>query len=111
MRYAKLIIAHAFMLFIGFCAYTPVGHIGVSGSPAGSTLSVYMSLFIFMFGLVFAIVVGIVGRGLYWTLIFSLVGGAAIGLCVDLIFITPAEYGERGWARAVGRYGAWRVLK
>lgn len=40
-----------------------------------------------------------------------LIIGAAIGILQDLIFINPAEYGERGWAWAAGKYGAWRVLK
>lgn len=40
-----------------------------------------------------------------------LIIGATIGILQDLIFINPAEYGERGWAWAAGKYGAWRVLK
>lgn len=111
LKLAKLFIAHLVMVVIGYCAYAPIGYVGVTGSPAGSILSVYLGIFIFLFGLCIAIVAGIVGRGLYWTLVLSLFGGVALGLVVDLLFITPHEYGERGWAWAAGRYGAWRVLE
>ncbi len=41
----------------------------------------------------------------------ALIAGIISGVILSLIVITPAEYDDHGWAWAVEKYGAWRVLK
>ena len=92
---------------------------GTGGTTQGQIISIAFSASIFWLGTILLSAIALFvlwKKKADWYIAVAvapcaLILGIAIGISQDLVLITPAEYGERGWAWAVGKYGAWRVLK
>jgi hypothetical protein len=103
------VIVSFVIFFLGVGSYQLLDSVG-GGSKGMVAL---MFFFIVLFGVMMCItvLVFIMRRRMFWKFIPLFVAGVLIGCVFDRVFITPAEYGERGWAWAVAKYGAWRVLR
>ncbi len=89
------------------------------GTTQGSILSIALAFVIFVSAIISLSIIAIVAvlrRQHDWYAFLAIafllfVLGIGTDVLLDIIFISPEEYGERGWSWAVGKYGAWRVLK
>lgn len=89
------------------------------GTTQGNILSVALTSIVFFSSIISLSIFAFVAlwkRKADWCITVAaafvlMIVGIAVGILQDIVFITPAEYGERGWAWAVGRYGSWRVLR
>lgn len=92
---------------------------GTGATTQGVVFSIAFAALLIWFGVIFLSVIAVFVLWLKksdWYIpiavaICAVFLGVLIGILQDVLFMTPAEYGERGWAWAAGKYGAWRALK
>lgn len=110
-----LAIGYFFLGFIASSLFTGEG----SGTSQGQNIGIIVSWILFVSGIISlagTVLIVVLLRRHDWYVFpavafLLLLSGIGIALLLDVIFITPQEYGERGWAWAAGRYGTWRVLR
>lgn len=113
------VILHIVVFFLGLGSYCIWDSGVTSGASKGTAIGALFALIGLGLGFLIVMVVLVASlflRKTHWyivtvTLAMTLILGFLVGVIQDLIFITPAEYGERGAIWASGRYGSWRVLK
>lgn len=117
MRNAVQAVLGIIYFLMGFVFSSLLG--GRYGTTQGNIFSAAFGIALFAFGVVSLAVIALIiilRRRHDWyafpAMSFLLfISGIGAGALLDIVFISPEEYGERGWAWAVGKYGEWRVLK